>query len=73
MVQGVYQEIHLTASIILDSQFFDNFIYFHNLFAKTFVNNKLCGKLVSPLPFISDDNLKVMPVTFSAVAFNLPS
>ena len=56
-------------------------MYFNELFAKALqrlvfclsINNKLCGKLFSLVPIMSDDNLRVMPITFFEPAFNLSS
>ena len=63
---------NLSKCIVSDSYVFDSLILTENLFAKSLwrfascllVNNKLCGKLISPseLLIIFDVNLKTFPV-----------
>ena len=67
--------------IILDRKMFDTFSLTKKFFSKALqrleayitVNSKLCGKLVSLVPIMFDDNLRVMSVAFFVADFNLLS
>ena len=61
-----------TECIILDSWIFDSSISFDELYAKAaclFIDNILCGKLVSSEPIMTNDNLTVTLVGFFFLMF----